>query len=268
MSHVAFFNMHGRLSCVTLLVIHVPTVKHQHKAISQCNRFVSSPSRSPGGPITGPSGPWRWFRERGRQKTRCDGKLLIHMLIKGHFLSAIRGWRLAYLGLDFCFISPPSSSTNVSASSVIVLWWKTPMLCCVSMPRKHYLITAGRVTRMYLASLWPCFWQYSYCKLNSHREQSEMLKSLFHTDTRWLERSSLVCFNFTNCVNSMKLWDRWLVQVSVIVMSCLLWISVRPESHQTGIHKATRPKSAPCFITSFCLGFLLCHFDTLYTYIF
>lgn len=30
-------------------------------------------------------------REKGRQKTRCDGKLLIHLLIKGHFLSAIRG---------------------------------------------------------------------------------------------------------------------------------------------------------------------------------
>lgn len=88
-----------------------PTIKHQHEAISQCNRFVSSPSRSPGGPISGPSGPWRWFREKrgGRQKTRCDGKLLIHLLIKGHFLSAIRGWRLAYLGLDFCFISPPAS---------------------------------------------------------------------------------------------------------------------------------------------------------------
>lgn len=110
MTWCAFSNMHGWLSCVyTALVIHFPTIKHQHKAISQCNRFVSSPSRSHGGPIARPSGPWRWFRERGRQKTRCDGKLLIHLLIKGHFLSAIRGWRLAYLGLDFCFISPPSS---------------------------------------------------------------------------------------------------------------------------------------------------------------
>lgn len=29
--------------------------------------------------------------EKGRPKTRCDRKLLIHLLIKGHFLSAIRG---------------------------------------------------------------------------------------------------------------------------------------------------------------------------------
>lgn len=42
-------------------------------------------------------------RERGRQKTRCDGKLLIHLLIKGHFLFAIRGWRLGYLGLWLLF---------------------------------------------------------------------------------------------------------------------------------------------------------------------
>lgn len=64
-----FFNMHGCLSCVyRALVIHFPTIKHQHEAISQCNRFVSSPSRSPGGLITGPSGPWRWFREKGGGK--------------------------------------------------------------------------------------------------------------------------------------------------------------------------------------------------------
>lgn len=90
--------------CVyTTLIIHFPTMKHQHRAISQCNRFVSSRRKSPGGPITEPSGAWRWFRERGRPKTRCDGKLLIHLLIKGHFLSAIRGWRVAYLGFDFLF---------------------------------------------------------------------------------------------------------------------------------------------------------------------
>lgn len=69
MTRCAFFNMHGCLLCVyTALVIHIPAIKHQHKAISQCNRFVSSPSRSPGGPIMGPSGPWRWFREKGGGK--------------------------------------------------------------------------------------------------------------------------------------------------------------------------------------------------------
>lgn len=65
----AFFNTHGGLLCVyTALVIHFPTMKHQHEAISQCNRFVSSQSRSPGGPIMGPCGPWRWFREKGGGK--------------------------------------------------------------------------------------------------------------------------------------------------------------------------------------------------------
>lgn len=54
---VHFFSMHGCILCVyTAMII---ATKHQHEAISQCNRFVSSPSRSPGGPITGPSGPWR-----------------------------------------------------------------------------------------------------------------------------------------------------------------------------------------------------------------
>lgn len=143
MTWCAFFTMHGCLSCVyTALVIHISTIKHQHEAISQCNRFVSSPSRSPGGPITGPSGPWRWFREkRGRQKTRCDGKLLIHLLIKGHFLSAIRVWRLAYLGLDFCFIPPPPNPVLPFVSHHRVV--KNTNALQRSMPRKHYLITAG-----------------------------------------------------------------------------------------------------------------------------
>lgn len=72
---VLFFYRHWCLSCVhTALVIHVPTIKHQHKAISQCNRFVSSLSRSPGGPISGPSGPWLWFREKeGGKKQGVTG---------------------------------------------------------------------------------------------------------------------------------------------------------------------------------------------------
>lgn len=117
-------------------------------------------------------------RERGRQKTRCDGKLLIHLLIKGHFLSAIRGWRLAYLGLDFCFISPPPSpSTPLRQSS-----------SCGEKHQRSAEVDAKEtlphncwcVTCMYTTSLWPCFWQYSYCPLNSYRVQLKMSKSPFH----------------------------------------------------------------------------------------
>lgn len=162
MTWCAFFTMHGCLSCVyTALVIHISTIKHQHEAISQCNRFVSSPSRSPGGPITGPSGPWRWFREkRGRQKTRCDGKLLIHLLIKGHFLSAIRVWRLAYLGLDFCFIPPsqPSAPFRQSSSCGEKHQRSAEVDAKETLPHNCWC-----VTRMYMTSLWPCFWKYSYC---------------------------------------------------------------------------------------------------------
>lgn len=120
-------------------------------------------------------------RARGRQKTRCDGKLLIHMLIKGHFLSAIRAWRFAYLGLDFCFISPPCvppphapSPLHLSSSC-----GEKHQCCAQADARETLPHDCWSVTRMYTASPWPCSQQYTYCKLNS---DSVMLKSALRTD--------------------------------------------------------------------------------------
>lgn len=79
-----FFDMLGCVWCVqTVLVIHFPAIKRQHKAISQYNRFVSSPSRSPGGPITGPSGPWRWFREKRGGKNKVWRETVNSLVDKG-----------------------------------------------------------------------------------------------------------------------------------------------------------------------------------------
>lgn len=73
-------------------VIHSPTIKHQQEAISHCKICADLFPQRAEAPVVrslGHLGPGA--ASEAQKKTRCDGKLLIHLLIKGHFLSAIRG---------------------------------------------------------------------------------------------------------------------------------------------------------------------------------
>lgn len=69
-----FFFQNARVPLVCVHGSLVPAIKDQHEAVSQTNRFVSSASRSPGGPNTGPCGPWHRFRQKeGGQKQGVTG---------------------------------------------------------------------------------------------------------------------------------------------------------------------------------------------------
>jgi len=149
-------------------------------------------------------------RDVGRQKTRCDGKLLILLLIKGHFLSAISGGRLAYLGLD-CVLSrlPPPPALPLRHSS--------------SCGEKHQRSAEADAKEtlphnwcvwhvcLYATSLWPLAFDGAGTGcLKSPRVQSDISESLLRTD---LAELSWHVRLRKRRVNGVKQWGRWLVQI-------------------------------------------------------
>lgn len=137
----------------------------------------------------------------GGTKTRCDGKLLIHLLIKGHFLSAIRGWRPAYLGLGLLFYLA-SLLPSVSHRAVV----KNSDTRQRSMLRKHYLIAAG----VWHVCTGPCFDPVFHCTVTVNQTVTHKHKETLFTQTvEELDRVREVSMSRTETCKQREM-GRWM----------------------------------------------------------